>query len=240
MLLIPSMELRSGHSVYTQHSEEADTLITEDPMEAIERWVDAGAKRIHIFDVDAVQAGQPVNSHKIAEVHRRYPQLEIQVAGIRKEEDILIWLDAGAKYLIMNSRAICRRRNFIAEMCMQYQGSIMVALDAHEGQVRFQGHETNHDLVTLAKEFGDEGVQGILLTEIPDFGHVNSYNILTSCELAAKVDIPVIANGGVSCIADLQALENANEQRLAGIVIGRPLHDQQLDFKDAQECVLDL
>ena len=82
MLLIPVMELKSGNSVYTQHHEDGDSLVTEDPMEAVERWVEAGAKRIHIVDVDAVRAKQPVNAHKIAEIHRRYPELEFQVSGI--------------------------------------------------------------------------------------------------------------------------------------------------------------
>ena len=236
MLLIPVMELKSGRSVYTQHQEEGDSLVTEDSMEAVERWVEAGAKRIHIVDVDAIRAGQPVNSHKIAEIHRRYPDLEFQIGGISKEEDILIWLDAGAKYLVMNSRAICKE-GFVAEMCVQYAGSIMVALDAHNGEVRFQGHETSHDLLTLAKEFDDQGAQAILLTEIPESGHVNSCNISTSCELAGEINIPVIANGGISCFADLEALHKAHEHRLSGIVIGRPVHDQQLDFKKAQACV---
>ncbi len=239
MLLIPVMELKSGHSVYTHHSEEGDSLVTEDPMEAVERWVEAGTKRIHIVDVDAIRARQPVNSHKIAEIHKRYPDLEFQIGGISKEEDILIWLDAGAKYLVMNSRAICKE-GFVAEMCVQYAGSIMVALDSHDGQVRFQGHETNHDLLALAKEFDDDGVQGILLTEIPDSGHVNSCNISTSCELAGEINIPVIANGGISRFADLEALHKAHEHRLSGIVVGRPFHDQQLDFKKAQDRVEDL
>ena len=239
MLLIPMMELKSGHSVYTQHQVDGNSLITEDPMEAVECWVNAGAKRIQVVDVDAIRARQPVNAHKIAEIHRRYPSLEFQIAGISREEDVLIWLDAGAKYLIMNSRAICRP-GFVAEMCLQYAGSIMVALDAHNGQVRYKGHETNHDLVTLAKEFDDQGVQGILLTEIPDSGHVNSCNISTSCELASQIDIPVIANGGIGCLGDLEELNKVHEHRLAGIVIGRPLHDQQLDFKKAQECVVNL
>jgi len=239
MLLIPVMELKSGHSVYTQHKDDGDFMVTEDPMEAAERWVKAGAKRIHIVDVDSIRARQPVNAHKVAEIHRRYPELEFQIGGICREEDILIWLDAGAKYMVMNSKAICRP-GFITEMCVEYAGSIMVAIDAHNGQVRFPGQEQQHDLNDLAKEFDDNGVQGILLTEIPDSGHVNSCNILTSCELASKINIPVIANGGINCIEDLEALDKANEHRLAGIVIGRPLHDQQLDFKTAQDCVVNL
>ena len=239
MLLIPVMELKSGRSVYTQHKEEGNVLISEDSMVAAERWVSAGAKRIHIVDVDAVRAAQPVNAHKIAEIHRHYPQLEIQVAGVSKEDDILVWLDAGAKYVVLNSRALSKP-GFVAEMCLEYAGTIMVAIDSKDGKVRFQGHQTNHDLLTLAKEFDDEGVQAILLTDIPVTGHVNGCNISTSCELAAKINIPVIANGGIGCIADLKALEKIHEHRLAGIVIGRPLHDQLLDFKKAQQCVADL
>ncbi len=239
MLLIPVMELKSGHSVYIQHQEGGDTLITEDPLEAVEHWVKAGAKRIHIVDVDAVRAKQPANAHKVAEMHKHFPDLEFQIGGIRKEEDILIWLDAGAKYMVLNSRAICKP-GFVTEMCVEYSDSIMVALDAKNGKVRFKGHKSKHDLLTLAKEFDDEGVQGIVLTEIPESGHVNSCNISASCELAGQLSIPVIANGGISCFADLEALHRAHEHRLTGIVIGRPLHDQQLDFRQAQECVENL
>lgn len=239
MLLIPVMELKSGHSVYTQHHETGDVLVSEDPMKAVDAWVEAGAKRIHIVDVDSIRARQPVNAHKVAEMHRRYPDLEFQIGGISREEDIIIWLDAGAKYLVMNSKAICRE-GFIAEMCLEYAGSIMVALDTHNGLVRFHGHEESHTLISLVKEFEEEGVEGIVLTEIPDAGHVNGCNIPTSCELAAQITIPVIANGGISSLEDLQDLEKADEHRLAGIILGRVLHDQQLDFKKAQQCVADL
>lgn len=239
MLLIPVMELKSGQSVYTQHRADGDIVISEDPMLATERWVDAGAKRIHIVDVDSILARQPVNAHKIAIIHRRYPHLEFQIGGISREEDILIWLDVGVTYLVMNSKAICQR-GFIGEMCMEYAGSIMVALDAHNGQVRFHGHQEDHDLITLAQGFDDKGVHSILLTEIPESGHVNGCNISTSCELAAEIGIPVIANGGISCLDDLKALNAAKEHRLKGIVIGRPLHDHLLDFKKAQDCVVHL
>lgn len=239
MLLIPVMELKSGHSVYTKHHETGDVLVSEDPLQAVEAWVKAGAKRIHIVDVDSIRARQPVNAHKVAEMHRHYPDLEFQIGGICREEDILIWLDAGAKYLVMNSKAISRE-GFVAEMCMEYAGSIMVALDSRNGLVRFHGHEESHSLISLVKTFEDEGVEGIMLTEIPDTGHVNGGNIPTCCELAAQINIPVIANGGISSLEDLQNLEKADEHRLAGIILGRVLHDQQVDFKKAQQCVANL
>jgi len=239
MLLVPVMELKSGRSVYTQHKIDGDVMISEDPMEAVARWVNAGALRIHVVDVDSIRARAPVNFHQIAKIHHRYPKLDIQIGGISREEDILIWLDAGAKFMVMNSSAICRE-GFVAEMCMEYSGSIMVALDAHNGEVRFKGHDEIHNLISLTKEFEELGVSGIMLTEIPESGHVNGCNILASCELASSLTIPVIANGGIRCIADLKALEKADEHRLSGIVIGRPLHDHQFDFKDAQQCVANL
>jgi len=239
MLLIPVMDLKSGQSVYTRHNDNGNSLVSEDPLEAAERWVNAGAKRIHIVDVDSYRAKQPVNSHIVAEIHRHYPQLEFQVGGISREEDILIWQDAGAKYLVLNSKAISRS-GFIFDMCVEFSGSIMVALDSHNGEVRYKGHETHHDLIALAKELEDEGVAGIVLTDIPEVGHVNSSNIKSSCCLADQVNIPVIANGGVSCLKDLQILDEIEEHRLSGIVIGKPLHDQQLDFRTAQDCVVNL
>ena len=239
MLLIPVMELKHGHCVHTYHHDGETEVISEDPMQVAERWVNAGAKRIHIVDVDAVQARQPVNADKISVIKRRYPELEFQIAGVSREDDILVWLDAGASYLVMNSRAILKE-DFIAEMCVEYAGHIMAALDAHKGEVRFKGRDKSFDLLTLAKQLDDDGVQTIILTDIPDSGHVNGCNIASSCELASHLEIPVIANGGVNCLADLEALERADEHRLGGIIIGRPLHDQQLDFREAQACVVNL
>jgi len=239
MLLIPVMDLKSGQSVYTHHNDNGNSLVSEDPLEAAERWVSAGAKRIHIVDVDSYRAKQPVNSHLVAEIHRHYPQLEFQVGGISREEDILIWSDAGVKYMVLNSRAISRN-GFIFDMCVEFSGSIMVALDSQNGEVRYKGHETHHDLNDLAKELEDEGVAGIVLTDIPEVGHVNGSNIKSSCRLADHISIPVIANGGVNCLEDLQTLDKIDEHRLSGIIIGRPLHDQQLDFRTAQNCVVNL
>jgi len=239
MLLIPVMELKSGHSVHTEGSGDDKVIVSEDPLETVTPWVEAGCKRIHIVDVDAVLSKHPVNTHRVAEIHKAFPDLEIQIGGISREQDILVWLDAGAKYMVMNSRAI-NRPHFIVDMCIEYPGAIMVALDSHSGLVRFKGHQTEHNLVELAKEFEDEGVQGLILTDIPDEGHVNNCNITASCELANEVDIPVIANGGIADLSDFEALQKAHEDRLSGITIGRPLYNQHLDFKKAQDLIVNL
>ncbi|NNJ72460.1 MAG: 1-(5-phosphoribosyl)-5-((5-phosphoribosylamino)methylideneamino)imidazole-4-carboxamide isomerase [Enterobacterales bacterium] len=239
MLLIPVMELKSGRSVHTERTEEGKKIISEDPLQTIAPWVEAGCKRIHVVDVDAVISKHPVNAHLIAKIHKEHPDLDIQVGGISREEDILIWLDAGVKHMIMNSRAI-HQPNFIVDMCVEYPGSIMVALDSHSGVVRFKGHKTEHSLIDLVKEFDDEGVEGIVLTDIPDQGHVNSCNITASCELASQVEVPIYANGGVSNLADLEILQQAYVGQLAGIIVGRPLHNHQLDFQKAQDMIAEL
>jgi phosphoribosylformimino-5-aminoimidazole carboxamide ribotide isomerase len=239
MLLIPVMELKHGHSVHTHHAPEGNEVVTEDPMAVAERWVSAGAKRIHVVDVDGVQARQPVNSHIISAIKKRYPELEFQIGGVSREDDILVWLDAGANYMVMNSRAILRT-DFVAEMCVEYPNHIMAALDSHNGEVRFSGRDVSFDLVTIAKQLDNDGVSAIILTDIPDSGHVNCCNITASCNLASELEIPVIANGGISCLEDLEGLERADEHRLGGIIIGKPLHDQQLDFCEAQACVVNL
>ena len=239
MLLIPVMELKSGCSVHTERTAEGKQIISEDPLQTVAPWVEAGCKRIHVVDVDAVMSKHPVNAHIIAKIHKQHPELEFQVGGISREEDILIWLDAGVTHMVMNSKAI-HRPHFIIDMCVEYPGSIMVALDSHSGVVRFKGHKTEHSLLELVKEFDDEGVQGIVLTDIPDEGHVNNCNITASCELAAQVEIPIYANGGVSNLADLQILEKAYAGQLSGVLVGRPLHNHQLDFHKAQSMIAEL
>ena len=239
MLLIPVMELKSGCSVHTERTEEGKQIISEDPLQTVAPWVEAGCKRIHVVDVDAVMSKHPVNAHLIAKLHKEHPDLEFQVGGISREEDILIWLDAGVKHMVMNSKAI-HRPHFIIDMCVEFPGAIMVALDSHAGVVRFKGHKTEHSLLELAQEFDDEGVQGIVLTDIPDEGHVNNCNITAACELATQVDIPIYANGGVSNLADLAILEKAYAGELSGVLVGKPLHNHQLDFRKAQTMIAEL
>ncbi len=239
MLLIPVMELKSGKSVHTQRNGEEKTIISEDPLQTLAPWMEAGCQRIHIVDVDAVISKQPVNTHIIRKIHDQYPDLEIQVGGVSQEEDILIWLDAGVKYLVLNSKAI-RRPHFVIDMCVEYAGSIMVALDSHNGSVRFKGENNQHGLVELAKEFDDEGVQGLILTNVPDKGHVNHDNITICCEVAREVEMPIIANGGVRHLADLESLKRAHGCRLNGIIVGRPLYNHSIDFKKAHDLIQQL
>jgi phosphoribosylformimino-5-aminoimidazole carboxamide ribotide isomerase len=230
------MELKTGKSVHTIRTEEGKEIITEDPLATLAPWVEAGCKRVHLVDVDAVLTKHPVNAHIVRKIHDEYPDLEIQVGGISQEEDILVWLDVGVKYLVLNSKAI-NKPHFVVDMCIDYSGAIMVALDSHAGIVRFKGHKREHDLVELAREFDDEGVQGIILTDIPDKGHVNSNNISACCELANAVEVPIIANGGVTQLADLESLKKASNCGLSGIIVGRPLYEHNLDFKKAQDMI---
>jgi len=239
MLLMPVMELKGGHSVHTVRTDDGKEIISEDPLATLAPWVEAGCKRIHIVDVDAVLSKQPVNTHVIRKIHDEYPNLEIQVGGVSQEEDIMIWLDAGVRYLVLNSKAI-NRPHFVIDMCVEYAGSIMVALDSHAGEVRFKGHKSNHDLVELVKEFDDEGVQGIVLTDIPDQGHVGQDNINVCCGLAKQVEVPIIANGGIQKLSDLESLKRAHDCNLNGIIVGRPLYNHSLDFKKAHELIADL
>ena len=236
MLLIPVMELKSGKSVHTEQNGENKEIISENPLQALAPWMEAGCTRLHIVDVDAVLSKQPVNTHIIRKIHDQYPDLEIQVGGISREEDIMIWLDVGAKYLVLNSKAI-KRPHFVIDMCVEYAGSIMVALDSHVGKVRFNGDSAEHQLIELAREFDDEGVQGIILTDIPNQGHVNHDNINVCCELANQVEIPIIANGGVQQLGELESLKQAHDCRLNGIIVGRPLYNHKLDFKKAHDLI---
>lgn len=239
MLLIPVMELKSGNSVHTERTEDGKKIITEDPLATIAPWAEAGCKRIHIVDVDAVISKQPMNAHVISKIHNEYPDLEIQIGGISRETDMLVWFDAGVKYMVLNSMAI-NRPNFVISMCVEYAGAIMVALDSHNGVVRYKNHKSEHDLIELANDFDNDGVQGIILTEIPDEGHVNNGNLAACCAVADKVEIPIIANGGVHELSDLEALKKAHAGSLSGIIVGRPLYNHNLDFKKAQELIASL
>ncbi|OQX46218.1 MAG: 1-(5-phosphoribosyl)-5-((5-phosphoribosylamino)methylideneamino)imidazole-4-carboxamide isomerase, partial [Candidatus Sedimenticola endophacoides] len=209
MLLIPAIDLKDGRCVRLRQGRMDDeTIFADDPVEVAARWVEAGARRLHLVDLNGAFAGQPVNGEVINAIARAYPELPIQIGGgIRDERTIQAYLDAGVRYAIIGTQAV-KDPAFVSRACRAFPGHIIVGLDARDGMVAIDGWATltEHRVEDLARRFEGDGVSAIVYTDIGRDGMMTGPNVEATAALAGAIDIPVVASGGITDIGDIRAL----------------------------------
>ncbi len=214
-----------------------DTVFSDDPLAVAERWVKEGARRLHLVDLDGAIAGQPVNLKIIKEIARTFPDMPIQVGGgIRDEETIETYLDAGVSYVIIGTAAV-NEPHFVADMALAYPGHIIVGLDAKDGKVAIDGWSklSHHDVIDIAQHFERDGVAAIIYTDINRDGMLSGVNIDATVKLARSITIPVIASGGIASIDDIRALLGVEDEGIMGAIMGRSLYEGTVDFVECQQ-----
>lgn len=240
MLLIPAIDLKEGQCVRLRQGRmEDDTVFSSDPVAVAARWVEAGARRLHLVDLDGAFAGKPKNKEVIRAIAEAFPDLPIQVGGgIRDEATVEAYLDAGVKYVIIGTKAVTTP-GFISDLCVSFPGHIIVGLDAKDGKVATEGWSklSHHDVIDMAQHFERDGVEAIIYTDISRDGMMQGVNIEATVRLAQSVRIPIIASGGVTSMTDIERLCAVADEGVAGVVIGRALYEGGLDLKEAQAYV---
>ena len=238
MLLIPAIDLKDGHCVRLKQGDMNDsTTFSEDPAQMARRWVDAGARRLHLVDLNGAFAGKPVNESAIkailAEVGEEIP---VQLGGgIRDLDTIERYLDDGLSFIIIGTAAV-KNPGFLRDACSAFGGHIIVGLDAKDGKVATDGWSklTGHDVLDLAKRFQDYGVEAVIYTDIGRDGMMGGVNIEATVRLAQAVKIPVIASGGLHNLADVEALCAVQDEGIEGVICGRSIYEGTLDLNSAQ------
>lgn len=238
MLLIPAIDIKDGQCVRLRQGRMDEvTVFDEDPAAVARRWVAAGAERVHVVDLDGAAAGKPVNKRAVERVIRACDRIPVQVGGgIRDEEAIETYLECGAEFVIVGTRAVAEP-HFVADIGVEFPGHVIVGLDARDGKVAIEGWSklSNHDVDDLARQFERDGVVAIIHTDISRDGMMQGLNLEATRSLARALTIPVIASGGVTCLEDISALCEAEEDGVAGAVIGRALYEGSLDFAAARK-----
>lgn len=240
MLLIPAIDLKEGQCVRLRQGRmDDDTVFSSDPVAVAARWVEAGARRLHLVDLDGAFAGKPKNREVIRAIAEAFPELPIQVGGgIRDEATVDAYLNIGVKYAIIGTKAVTTP-GFVSDLCASFPGHIIVGLDAKDGKVATEGWSklSHHDVIDMAKQFERYGVEAIIYTDISRDGMMQGVNVEATVRLAQAVNIPVIASGGVTSIDDIERLCAVADEGIAGVVIGRALYEGGLDLAEAQKLV---
>jgi phosphoribosylformimino-5-aminoimidazole carboxamide ribotide isomerase len=237
MLLIPAIDLKDGKCVRLRQGRmEDETVFADDPVAMAARWVEAGARRLHLVDLNGAFAGQPVNGDAVRAIAAAYPDLPIQVGGgIRDERTIAAYLDAGVSWCIIGTQAV-KEPELVGRACRAFPGNIIVGLDAKDGQVAINGWAvvTDHRVEDLARRFEGDGVDAIVYTDIGRDGMLTGPNVEATRRLADAVAVPIIASGGITDLDDIRALVAVADSGIIGAITGRAIYEGTLDFAEGQ------
>ena len=238
MLLIPAIDLKDGHCVRLKQGDmDQSTTFGEDPAAMARKWRDAGARRLHLVDLNGAFAGKPKNYAAIKAILKEVgSEIPVQLGGgIRDLDTIEKYIDGGLRYVIIGTAAV-KNPGFLKDACTAFGGHIIVGLDAKDGKVATDGWSklTGHEVVDLAKKFEDWGVESIVYTDIGRDGMLTGINIEATVKLAQALTIPVIASGGLGSMQDIENLCAVENEGIEGVICGRAIYSGDLDFVAAQ------
>ena len=233
MILYPAIDLKDGNAVRLVHGDmDQTTVFNDDPAAQAKEFVAAGCEWLHLVDLNGAFAGAPVNAAPVEAILAACPVPAQLGGGIRDMATIERWLDKGLARVILGTVAV-ENPELVREAAKAFPGQVAVGLDARNGRVATRGwaEETDVMVTDLAKSFEDAGIAAIIYTDILRDGAMKGPNIDATADLARAVDIPVIASGGVSSMADLTALKATGV--ISGAISGRALYDGAIDLAKA-------
>lgn len=236
MQLIPAIDLRGGNCVRLRQGDYGqETVFGDNPVAMAAHWELEGATRLHLVDLDGAKAGRPVNVDVVRSIVQRLG-IPCQLGGgIRGEETIAFWLDAGIDRVIVGTQAL-REPEWFRKMIELYPERIVLGVDARDGRVAAEGWLEDSDVMAwdLAKRFDDLPLAAVIYTDIAKDGMLEGPNLEATDTLARRLDTPVIASGGVSTLDDLERL---SKLPIAGCIIGRALYEGRFTLGEALERV---
>ena len=233
MILYPAIDLKDGNAVRLVHGDmDQSTVFNDDPAAQAKEFVAAGCEWLHLVDLNGAFAGEPINAAPVEAILKACPVPAQLGGGIRDMATIERWLGKGLARVILGTVAV-EDPALVREAAKAFPNQVAVGLDARNGKVATRGwaEETDVMVTDLAKSFEDAGIAAIIYTDILRDGAMKGPNINATADLARAVDIPVIASGGVSSLADLQALKDTGV--ISGAISGRALYDGAIDLNAA-------
>ncbi|WP_147124425.1 1-(5-phosphoribosyl)-5-[(5-phosphoribosylamino)methylideneamino]imidazole-4-carboxamide isomerase [Shimia ponticola] len=233
MILYPAIDLKDGQAVRLLRGDmDKATVFSDSPAAQAKAFQDAGCEWLHLVDLNGAFAGEPVNGGAVEAILAETSVPAQLGGGIRDMGTIEMWLSKGIARVILGTVAV-EKPNLVRDAAKAFPGKVAVGIDARDGRVATKGwaEETDVLVTDLAKSFEDAGVAAIIYTDINRDGAMQGPNVAATADLARAVSIPIIASGGVSSLADLQALQETGV--ISGAISGRALYDGALDLQEA-------
>ncbi len=235
MIVFPAIDLKAGQVVRLAEGDMARaTVYGDDPAAQAMLFAAAGSQYLHVVDLDGSFAGRAENREAVEAILKTFPGHVQLGGGIRTGQAVDGWFDLGVARVVMGSAAL-KDPQFVKDMARAYPGGIVVAVDARDGMVATEGWADVSDVsvVDLARRFEDAGVASLLFTDIGRDGLLKGVNIDATVDLARRVDIPVIASGGVKGLDDIRMLALYAQDGIEGVITGRALYEGRLDLAAA-------
>jgi len=231
MEIWPAIDIRDGKCVRLRQGDyKQETIFGDDPVEMAKRWIDEGARHLHLVDLDGAKDGTTTNFDVIAKVAEAIDIPCELGGGIRSEETIQKYLDAGVSRLVIGSLAV-KKPEWFAEMTEKFPRRIVLGIDAKNGFAATEGwvEISGSDAIELAHHYEKLPLAAIVYTDIATDGMMAGPNLLAMRRMQQEIELPVIASGGVTSREDVMDLENAG---MAGCIIGRALYEGSVKLSD--------
>jgi len=236
--LIPAIDVLGGKCVrLSQGRYDRVTVYQDDPSRVAADFATHPLRRLHVVDLDGARAGRPSNREAVGAILQEMKGIPIELGGgIRTLESVEEWLDLGVDRAILGTAAL-RDPELVREAGVRFPGRIGVGIDARDGRVAVEGwlETSDVDAVEVAKRFEGAGVAAIIHTDISRDGMQSGPNFEATAKLAAAVEIPVIASGGVGSEEDVRAAVRHAEAGISGLIVGRALYTGAVDLARALE-----
>ncbi len=240
MIIFPAVDIQGGKAVrLKQGRAEESTVFENNPVQAALAWQNAGAKWLHVVDLDGAFDGHAA-SHAIIKDICQNLRIPVQLGGgIRHAETAKAYLETGIQRLIIGTMALEEPQNFAA-LCKEFPGRVGVSLDANNGQLKTKGWvaDSNLRIEDVVPRLHHDGAAFIIYTDIARDGMQSGVNVEAIAKLCALSRIPVIAAGGVATLDDVKALYPlSKESSLQGAISGRALYEGTLNLEEAQAWI---
>lgn len=239
MILFPAIDLKDGACVRLLRGDmDIATIFNDDPAAQARLFESQGFSWLHLVDLNGAFAGRQVNGESVSAILAAV-KIPVQLGGgIRDMAAIEGWLARGVRRVILGTAAV-RDPQLVRDACRAFPGRVAVGIDARGGKVAVEGwaQATELHVHELAARFEDAGVAALIFTDIERDGAMQGVNLAATVALANAVRIPVIASGGVSSLADIEALKAAACPGIEGVISGRALYDGRLDPASALQAL---
>ncbi|WJS99702.1 1-(5-phosphoribosyl)-5-[(5-phosphoribosylamino)methylideneamino]imidazole-4-carboxamide isomerase [Novosphingobium humi] len=235
MIVFPAIDLKGGQVVRLAEGDmDRATVYGDNPAAQAQIFAAAGSQFLHVVDLDGSFAGRAENREAVEAILQSFEGHVQLGGGIRTRESVEGWFNMGVSRVVMGTAAL-KDPEFVKDMAKEFPGGIVVAVDARDGFVATQGWADVSDVavVDLARRFEDAGVASLLFTDIGRDGLLKGANIEATVDLARRVNIPVIASGGVKGLDDIRLLALHAEDGIEGVITGRALFEGKLDLAAA-------